>query len=183
MKKLFALVLSLCLLCSLAMAETTETTESTLPSVNWADYEAKAAEIGGEFIGFSSVGVDYKMFVPNGFQVVEVPADAAEAGVLSILSDGTLTFSVSKYSVEEITTAEEFIASLQEAKATEIEAGIINGIESISYMLTTQDGILTANVAFPTADGKEMITFTFAPADNQEKQEVLKVVAASIQAL
>jgi len=174
MKKLFALVLSLCLLCSIAMAE------STVPTVNWSDVEDKAAEIGGKLQGFSEVGVDYMMFVPDGFQVVEVPADVAEAGVLAILSNGTLTFSVSKYSIEGM-TGEQFIESLNEAKAYQIEAGILNGKESVSYILNTPDGIMTANVAIPTDDEKEMITFSFAPADNQEMQDILTVIAASVQ--
>jgi len=177
MKKLFALVLSLCLLCSFAMAETAE---STLPTVNWADFEDKAVEIGGVLHGFGEIGIDYMMFVPEGFQAVEVPADAAEAGVLEILSNGTLTFSVAKYSIEGM-TGEQFIESLKQANATQIEAGILNGKESVSYILTTPDGIMTANVAIPTDDEKEMLTFTFAPADNQEMQEIMTVVAASVQ--
>ena len=176
MKKMFALVLSLCLLCSIAMAE------STSPTVNWSDFEDKAVEIGGKLQGFSEVGVDYMMFVPDGFEAVEVPADAAEAGVLAILTNGTLTFSVSKYSIEGM-TGEQFIESLKEANAIQIEAGILNGKESVSYVLTTPDDIMTANVAIPTDDEKEMITFTFAPADNQEMQDILTVVAASVQAL
>ena len=175
MKKLFALVLSLCLLCSLAMAE-----ESTLASVNWADYEDEAVKIGGVLHGFGEIGIDYMMFVPNGFEAVEVPADAAEAGVLEILSNGTLTFSVSKYSVEGM-NYEQFLESLKQANAIQIEAGILNGKESVSYVLTTPDGIMTANVAIPTEDGKEMITFTLAPADNEENLKTMKVVAASIQ--
>ena len=67
------------------------------------------------------------------------------------------------------------------SNATQIEAGIINGKEAVSYILTTPEGIMTANVAIPTEDAKEMITFTIAPADNQEKQEVIQVIAASIQ--
>ena len=174
MKKLFALVLSLCLLCSIAMAE------STSPTVNWSDFEDKAVEIGGVLYGFSEVGIDYMMFVPDGFEAVEVPADVAEAGVLAILSNGTLTFSVSKYSIEGM-SRDDFLESLNVAKATEIEAGILNGIECFSYILTTADGLMTTNVAFPTDDAKEMITFTFAPSDNQDMQEVLQVVGASIQ--
>ena len=149
MKKLFALVLSLCLLCSIAMAE------STVPTVNWSDFEDKA---------------------------VEVPTDAAEAGVLAILSNGTLTFSVSKYSIEGM-TSEQFIESLKEANAIQIEAGIVNGKESVSYVLTTPDDIMTTNLAIPTDDEKEMITFTFAPANDEENLELMKIVAASIQAL
>lgn len=178
MKKLFALVLSLCLLCSLAMAET----EATVPTINWSDFEDKAVEIGGKLQGFSEVGVDYMMFVPDGFEFVEVPADVAESGVLAILSNGALTFSVAKYSVEGM-TGEQFIQSLQEANAIEIEGGILNGKESVSYVLTTEEGIMTANVAIPTDDGKEMITFTFAPANSEENLELLKIVAASIQAI
>ena len=178
MKKLFALVLALCLLCSLAMAETE--TETTVATISWSDYEDKAVEIGGKLQGFSEFGIDYMMFVPDGFDFVEVPADAAEAGVLAILSNGTLTFSVAKYSIEGM-SRDDFLESLNQAKATEIEAGIVNGIECFSYILTTADGIMTTNVAFPTDDAKEMITFTFAPSDNQDMQEVLQVVAASIQ--
>ena len=176
MKKLFALVLALCLLCSFAMAET----EATVPTINWSDFEDKAVEIGGVLHGFSEVGIDYMMFVPDGFEAVEVPADAAEAGVLAILSNGTLTFSVSKYSIEGM-SRDDFLESLNVAKATEIEAGILNGIECFSYILTTADGLMTTNVAFPTDDAKEMITFTFAPSDSEENLELLKVVAASIQ--
>ena len=180
MKKLFALVLALCLLCSLAMAETE--TETTVATISWSDYEDKAVEIGGKLQGFSEFGIDYMMFVPDGFDFVEVPADAAEAGVLAILSNGTLTFSVSKYSVEGM-SRDEFIESLNQAKAFQIDVGIINDIECFTYNLTTPDGIMTANVAFPTADAKEMITFTLAPADNEEMLDVLQVAAYSIQAI
>ena len=178
MKKLFALVLSLCMLCSFAMAET----EATLPEINWSDYEDKAVAIGGKLQGFTEFGLDYMMFVPDGFDFVEVPADVAEAGVLALLSNGTLTFSVSKYSIEGM-TSEQFIESLKEANAIQIEAGIVNGKESVSYVLTTPDDIMTTNLAIPTDDEKEMITFTFAPANNEENLELMKIVAASIQAL
>ena len=176
MKKLFALVLSLCLLCSFAMAET----EATLPEINWSDYEDKAVAIGGKLQGFTEFGLDYMMFVPDGFDFVEVPADVAEAGVLAILSNGTLTFSVAKYSVEGM-NGEMFLESLNQANATQVEIGKLNGKESVSYMLTTEDGILTANVAIPSDVEMEMITFTFAPADNEEMLDVMQVVAASIQ--
>ena len=178
MKKLFALVLALCLLCSFAMAET----EATVPTISWSDFEDKAVEIGGKLQGFSEVGVDYMMFVPDGFEAVEIPTDVAEAGVLAILSNGTLTFSVSKYSIEGM-TSEQFIESLKEANAIQIEAGIVNGKESVSYVLTTPDDIMTTNLAIPTDDEKEMITFTFAPANDEENLELMKIVAASIQAL
>ena len=174
MKKLFALVLSLCLLCSIAMAET------AAKELNWADVEAKAAELGGDFAEFESVG--YKMYIPAGFQAVEVPEEAQAAGVAAIVSNGTLTFSITVNSLEGM-TGEAYIATLQENGATDIEPGLINGIEAISYEYTAENGIKTANVAIATADNITLITFTFAPIDDAQLQEELPVIVASIQSL
>jgi len=173
MKKLFALVLSLCLLCSVAMAET------AVKELNWADVEAKAAELGGDFVEFESIG--YKMYIPAGFQSVDVPEEAANAGVAALLTNGTVNFSVSLISLEDM-TPENYFAALQEAGATDIELGRINGIEAVTYMLPA-NGVQTANVAITTADDSIMITFAFAPFDNEDLQAELPVIIASIQAL
>lgn len=174
MKKLFAVLLALCLLGSVAMAET------AVKELKWADVEAKAAELGGGFAEFESIG--YKMYIPAGFETVEVPEDAKNAGVAVILSNGTLTFSIALNSIEGM-SGEDYLAALQQAGATEIELGLINGVEAISYELTPENGIKTGNVAISTSDNTVVITFTFAPIDNAEMQAELPIIISSIQAL
>ncbi|MER2143536.1 MAG: hypothetical protein ABS888_07045, partial [Eubacteriales bacterium] len=60
MKKIFALLMALCLLGTCALAEPTE--------INWSDLEAQVAESGidGDFYSVSDIGV--KMFIPTALQ-------------------------------------------------------------------------------------------------------------------
>ena len=64
MKKLFALLMALCLmLCACAYAE--ETAE-----INWADVEEKAAQIEGQFAPIADLGV--MVYIPSIFGSVEL---------------------------------------------------------------------------------------------------------------
>ena len=83
MKKLFALILSLCLLAGCcAFAEEEE--NDSMPEINWADAEEAASQIDGQFTAIADLGL--KIFVPAIFGNAEVTEEQKAAGVIALLS-------------------------------------------------------------------------------------------------
>ena len=78
MKKLLALVMSLCLLCA-CCAYAEETVE-----INWSDVEEQASAIEGQFAPIADLGV--MMFIPAVFGSAEVTEEQKAAGVIALLT-------------------------------------------------------------------------------------------------
>ena len=172
MKKLFALLLALCLmLCACAYAE--ETNE-----INWADVEEKAAQIEGQFAPIADLGV--MMYIPSIFGSVEVSDEQKAAGVIALLStaDGAGRISFTYQDLGDM-EADAYLEELAKAGATDFEVAVLNGRNALSYDLVVND-VKTTNVVVEIEDAK-MLTISFAPMDDEGFAELAGILTASIQ--
>ena len=112
MKKLFALMLALCLLCSVALAEGPV-------ELNWADVEAAAEEVGGQFFAIEALGL--VVWAPNDFYIVnEIPEEYAERGINGMFAavdeEGNLTGAITlQYLDVNGASVEECVAAIEGA--------------------------------------------------------------------
>ena len=178
MKKLFAVLLALCMLFSVALAEAAEEAPAVI-ELNWADVEEAAAQIEGRFVAIGDLGV--MIYVPNAFSELEVPQEYQDAGVIAVLSteDGAAAISIAYRSLGEM-TSDEFFTQLQESGAENFELAMINGEEALSYDVTYQ-GVKTSNVVFANEEDMTILTFSFAPMDDEGFAAVAALMVPSIQ--
>ena len=172
MKKLFALLLALCLmLCACAYAEKTA-------EINWADVEEKAAQIEGQFAPIADLGV--MMYIPSIFGSVEVSDEQKAAGVIALLStaDGAGRISFTYQDLGGM-DGDAFVAELEKAGATDIEVAVLNGRNALSYDLVV-NGVKSSNVVIDV-DETKILTISFAPMDDEGFAELAGILTASIQ--
>ena len=165
MKKLFALVLALCLLCGVAAAETAE--------LNWTDVAPilEAGGVTGDFYTFDAIAV--KIFVPSDLQPQELPNEnyigyfAAEDGSALAV----------QYVNVNGASLEDYAAVLPEAGAAEIEMGTLNGMPCVTYELPETKVIC---VAFATEAGY-ILEAVCGPYASDEEKTAAGMILASIQ--
>ena len=173
MKKLFAMILSLCLLCACCAFAEEEVAE-----LNWADFEEKAAAYPGSFKMLDVWNL--VIYVPDSFQAVEATEEQKAAGVFFILQDEagyrvTGTFqSLGDYD------ASYLLSELKKAGAEEMKDILVNGIPAMDYDLVANN-TKTANLVIYSSEENSFLTISFAPADNEAFQEIMAVMASSIQ--
>ena len=154
MKKLFALMLALCLLCSVAMAE-----ENAL--VWEGDAENSASQIEGDFYTFKNISV--KFWVPAVLQQVELSEEDVEEGTIAYFQTADESAALCfQYVDMDGTDLDAYAELLKENGVDEssIEAGTVNGISCLSYeyngngilAFATQMGYILEVAAGPTAD-------------------------------
>lgn len=171
MKKLFAVMMALCLmLTAAAFAEGTDTV-----TINWADHEAEAANIQGVFGNISTTGL--KMFVPDEFENQEISEETLNSGIILVLKSNKEEKAVVNAQVMngDIATVK---ATLEQQGAT-VRNAMINGIPGITFTAGS-NGVVAACFGFATSAGMTLI-FTFANADQEPYTSLYKVMASSIQ--
>ena len=172
MKKLFALMLALCLLCGCAaMAEeaSTITWEEVAPTV-------EASGVTGEFQLLEGPGL--AVWVPTGMLAAEVSEEDAAAGRLAlfIAEDQSGYFAVDAVNVPDM-TLDQFFANAQESAAEEVELLNVNGLSGVVYKDPTND-----LWSFSLVDtNSNVINFIMGPASEEGSKEVFSIVLASIQ--
>jgi len=166
MKKLFAMLLTLCLLLgSTAMAEAVISWEDIYPQL-------EAAGVTGAFYTFEEISV--AVFIPDGMvPAEELPSDeyigyfAAEDGsAVAVL-----------YMDVEGMDLETYASVLPEVGATEIETGTLNGFPCVSYEVPENK---TMNVAFTTEAGY-MLEVVCGPMATDDDRLGASIVLASVQ--
>ena len=173
MKTLFALLAILCLLCS-CCAFADEPVE-----FSWEEVEEDAAKYPGSIqnLGVYSMG----MYIPDSFQAVEITEEQKAAGVFFILQNEAGYRVVGTYQSLGDNNVEYLIDELQKAGATGIAEISINELPAIEYDLQTADGVQSSSLVYFNANDNTFLTISFAPTDNEDFQEVAKVIMASIQ--
>ena len=167
MKKLFALLLTLCLLGSVAFAT----------ELNWSDAEEAASQIDGEFQNIDAVNA--KIWIPAVLKAVELNADDEEQGIVAyfMTEDQEAAVSVCYVNVDGM-TLEEYEAELKEDEdVSEIEAGTVNGLPALSYMIKERD---TAAIAFTTEQGY-VLEVACAPMSDEGFAATAALIISSIQ--
>lgn len=154
MKKLFALMLALCLMLgTAAMAES---------AVNWEDIapQLEAAGITGEFVTFDQIAV--KLFIPEGMNAAELPDDSFIGYFAADDGDAIAIQYVDVNGMD----LDQYKTILEGTEGvSEIETGTVNGLPCISYeyngnmccSFTTQAGYILEVVVGPLADDNAKI--------------------------
>lgn len=169
MKKLFALVLALCMLCGCAaMAEN---------DISWDDVAPLLAEsdVTGDFYTFDDI--DIAIFVPTGMVSAELPDDSY-IGYFTDEEDSGDAIAVIYVDADGM-DLETYAAALAdpEVGATEIEMGTVNGLECVTYEVPANG---TINVAFATEAGY-ILEVVCGPVDSDEEKIAAGFIMASIQ--
>lgn len=172
MKKFLAVVMALCLMMTCALAE-------EAPALNWADFEPilEAAGVTGQFYTFEQIAV--QIWMPEGLNPVELTEEDVANGYIGYFApdDQSAAVSIVYVDVNGMTLEEygEYLAN--EAGATEIEVGTVNGLPCVSYKLPEQDSV---SVTFTTEAGYAL-EVTCAPLSEENAELVWGAVVASIQ--
>ena len=172
MKKLFALMLALCLLCSVALAEGPV-------ELNWADVEAAAEEVGGQFFAIEALGL--VVWAPNDFYIVnESPEEYAERGINGMFAavdeEGNLTGAITlQYLDVNGASVEECVAAIE--GASDPQDMIINGFPCVSFDLPEMDATC---VAYATEQGN-LFVVSFLPLSNADFAAKSVIMVASLQ--
>ena len=172
MKKLFALVMMLCLLCTAAVAEDAST-------MNWTDIEPTLAAQGltGDFLVPDYWGL--KVWLPEGLNAVEVSEADAAAGRLALFTDADQTayLAVDAMNVEGMTIDQYY----ENAKATEglsdVEMITVNGLNAVVYKSETMN-FWSASLVDTNSN---IINFVMGPASEEGSQLVFSIILASLQ--
>ena len=170
MKKLFALVLALCLLCGCtAMAETATneiTWEQVVPAI-------EAGNVTGDFYTFDEIAV--AIWIPTGMVPTQVPDDnyigyfVPEDG-----SEGAVAVCYVNMNGADL---DAYKAAAEQAGASNAEMGTVNGLPCVSYEVPEQK---TVCIAFTTEAGY-VLEVAIAPVASDEEKIAASVIMASIQ--
>ena len=166
MKKLFALVLALCLLGSCAFADGQLVWEGEIAEA--------AAAYEGEFHTLNEVSA--KIWIPAEFEEAELDEEQKEDGTIAAFVTEDDAAIVVQYVDMEGMTLEQYQAELEGSDdVTELEAGTVNGIPCLSYEYNG-NGVL----AFTTEMGY-ILEVAFGPLSNEEYKTKASFALASIQ--
>jgi hypothetical protein len=167
MKKLFALVLALCLLCGCtALADNTIAWEEVEPLL-------ETSGVNGNFQTFDQIAV--ALFIPEGLQEVDLPDDSYIGYYAA--EDGSAV-AVQYVNVEGM-DLETYTAALPGVGATEIETGTVNGLPCVTYAVPANK---TMNIAFTTEAGY-ILEVAIGPVEDDNAKTAAGIIMASIQAV
>ena len=167
MKKLFALVLALCLLCGCTALADNE--------ISWEQVEPllEQAGVNGNLYTFDQIAV--AIFIPEGLESVELPDDSY-IGYFAA-EDGSAV-AVQYVNVEGM-DLETYTAALPGVGATEIETGTVNGLPCVTYEMPANK---TMNIAFTTEAGY-ILEVVVGPVEDDNAKTAAGFIMASIMAV
>ena len=173
MKKLFAIMMALCLLVSgTALAEAAE-------EVNWSDVAEviEASGVNGDFHTFDEIAV--KIWIPEGMNAVELTQEDIDKGFIGYFAPEDQSASLSVVYVDtDGMTLEEYGENLANMEGvTEIEFGTVNGLPCVTYEIPEQSSM---SIAFTTEAGY-VLEVTCWPLGDENAMLVWGAVTASIQ--
>ncbi len=173
MKKLFALVMMLCMLCAaVAVAEDAS-------AINWTDVEATLAEQGltGDFVVLDQLGL--KVWLPNGLNAVEVSEADAAAGRLALFTDAenTAYLTVDAVNVEGMTLDQYYENATAAEGVSDVEIVTANGMNAVVYKSES----INSWCASLVDTNSNIISFVMGPASEEGSKIVFSVIVASIQ--
>ena len=168
MKKLFALMLTLCLMlgCT-ALADAEITWEQVAPMV-------EESGLTGEFVTFDEIAV--KLFVPTGMNAVELSDEDRQNGYIGYFAADDGSAIAVQYVDMNGMTLTDYAAQLAETDATGIETGTVNGLPCVSYEFGTN-----LCCSFTTQMGY-ILEVTVGPVEDDNAKLGGSVILASIQA-
>ena len=171
MKKLIAVVLTLCMLFGFALAE--ETTE-----YNWANYEEiyeKSEVTEAEFVTFEDIGI--KILIPTVLPKWDLSEENINQGFIFYYADEKEETYVGMTHVN-FDTLENYTNVLKTVEPiSDIRQVSINGIPAIAYHVQSNDSM---SIAFINDVGK-MLEVTVRPVSQEDALKAWDMVISSIQ--
>ena len=173
MKKLFALMLALCLVCSCcAFAEETK-------ELKWEEVEALASQYEGSFKAIADTGL--AMYIPDSFAASDLTEEQiAQGNFLLLKNDNNYRVSAMLQSLGTMELSD-FVAEQLKAGAAEMEEISLNGIPAMTYDFEV-NGEKIGCVTFYNDTDNTVLTFSFAPANDEAYQKIIALMMGSIQA-
>ena len=173
MKKIFAILMALCMFCGVAMAE-------AATELNWDEIAPiiEQSGVAGDFVTFDEIAV--KIWIPSDLQPAELTDEDRSNGFIGYFADAEQTASLSVVYVDVSgMSIEDYTAQLNEMEGVaEIEAGTVNGLPCVSYTMPEQD---SGHIAFATEAGY-ILEVSVWPASAEGADLVWGIVLGSIQA-
>lgn len=173
MKKLIAILISLCLMLAAAGAfAETATTE-----MSWETVEPLLETYGleGDFETFDEVAV--QIWIPSSMTRSELTQEDVDKGFIAHFLDEDQTAQVSVVYVDvDGTTLEEYEKMLPDYGVSDIEELVINDIPALSYTVEETDSV---TIAFET-EGGYILEITMAPKSAEGADIAWYIVASSI---
>ena len=173
MKKLIAILISLCLMLSAAGAfAETATTE-----MSWETVEPLLETYGleGDFETFDEVAI--QIWIPSSMTRSELTQEDVDKGFIAHFLDEDQTAQVSVVYVDvDGTTLEEYEKMLPDYGVSDIEELVINDIPALSYTVEETDSV---TIAFET-EGGYILEITMAPKSAEGADIAWYIVASSI---
>ena len=173
MKKLIAILISLCLMLAAAGAfAETATTE-----MSWETVEPLLETYGleGDFETFDEVAI--QIWIPSSMTRSELTQEDVDKGFIAHFLDEDQTAQVSVMYVDvDGTTLEEYEKMLPDYGVSDIEELVINDIPALSYTVEETDSV---TIAFET-EGGYILEITMAPKSAEGADIAWYIVASSI---
>ena len=172
MKKLAAVLMSLCLILTAAAAFADETETSV---VNWSDHEAEAAEMDGQFALVSQTGL--KMFIPAEFHDTELSDETLVGGTFMVLKSDKEYRAVVNAQIIDI-DIDVFKAGMEKEGKTLWET-VLNGLHCYQFNVEAE-GVTTSCFIFST-NQNSILLIGFTLTNEEPYTSIFKVMASSIQ--
>ncbi len=172
MKKLFALMLALCLLCSCAMAE-----EETAV-LNWSDVVNEQIEASGTFQQLSIPDIGTLIYwVPSNMAAVDVSQIQAEVPPVAVFASADENYTLTVYALT-ITGIEDYLTELQGKGASGFKNITVNGIDTVACESEEENMDI---LVIPVTETMVLVYF-FTPLNGDDEwDEVKGVILSSIQ--
>ncbi len=189
MKKLFALMLALCLLCSFALAEddgyddeydygyNDEYEEDEVQELTWEDVTSEEIEAAGTFQQITVADTNLVYWIPVNMAAVDVNKIKAEVPPAAAFAtiDGLYTISVFALN---ITSLQEYLTSLEAGGAEYFENLRVNGIDCVNCENEDAD----IQILIVPVNDTTVLVYNFSPIQGEDGWIELKdIVAASVR--
>ena len=179
MKKTLALFLVVVL--SIASVACFAETAAAPAAINWADFEAKAAEHHGSFVKLADSGLMINL--PEGWVDNPVSEEDKAKGMFVILNTAKdkedPLFTIVNAQTMAVTVAD-LKAKMEEMKAGSTKEETLNGTTVVSCTLEA-DGVKTMSIFFPEDEGAKTIAISFTPVTDKNL-DLVNLMIASLQA-
>lgn len=174
MKKL---ALALAAMMTVACFSTVSFAEETV-TINWSDVEeiVEASGVKGSFVTLDEIAV--KMWMPDDLKPMELTDEDKDAGFIAYYTneEGDAAVSVVYADVNNM-SLDEYFEYLEAADGvSDIEFGVLNGLECVTYEMKETD---SASIAFATEAGY-VLEVTLAPMSDEEFAPLASFITCSI---
>lgn len=172
MKKLIALMMAIAMLLTMSCAALAD-------EINWADYEAAAAEIDPDGALMQVADYSLAMWVPSIFTEQELTEENIAEGYISVLAPADESAAIIIMKDEGVEAdLEAWQQGFIEAGYEDAEVDVINGVQALTYSDKEND---MACVLYKIVDSNEVLQFSFAPMSDEGFAALAFYMAASLQ--